>query len=66
MNKEQLRKNVNDWVRLRPIAYRLQASGHPLPRAYQARENPFQRHADEVPYRYLSGHLIYGFQPPPC
>jgi len=31
MNKEQLRKNVNDWVRLRPIAHRLQASGHPLP-----------------------------------
>jgi hypothetical protein len=31
MNKEKLRKNVNDWVRLRPIAHRVQANGHPLP-----------------------------------
>jgi hypothetical protein len=31
MNKEMLRKNVNDWVRLRPIAHRLQDNGHPLP-----------------------------------
>lgn len=31
MNKEKLRKNVNDWVRLRPIAHRLQVSGHLLP-----------------------------------
>ena len=31
VNKEQLRKNVNDRVRLRPIAHRLHASGHPLP-----------------------------------
>lgn len=31
MNKQMLRKNVNDWVRLRPIAHRLQGTGHPLP-----------------------------------
>lgn len=31
MNKEQLRKNVNDWVRLRPIAHRIEASGRRLP-----------------------------------
>jgi hypothetical protein len=31
MNMGKLRKNVNDWVRLRPIAHRLQANGYPLP-----------------------------------
>jgi hypothetical protein len=31
MNKDRLRKNVNEWVRLRPIAHRLQADGYPLP-----------------------------------
>lgn len=30
MNKEQLRKNIYDWVRLRPIAHRLQPNGRPL------------------------------------
>ena len=30
MNKEQLRKNVNEWVRLRPIVHRLDARGYPL------------------------------------
>ena len=32
MNKEQLKKNVGDFVRLIPIAHRLDAKGHPLPR----------------------------------
>jgi hypothetical protein len=31
MNKEQLRKSVGHWVRLRPIAHRLDTSGFPLP-----------------------------------
>jgi hypothetical protein len=31
MNKEQLRKNVGHWVRLRPIAHRLDFRGMPLP-----------------------------------
>jgi hypothetical protein len=31
MNKEQLKKNVGDLVRLIPIAHRLDAKGHPLP-----------------------------------
>lgn len=30
MNKEQLRKNVGHWVRLRPIAHRLDPRGFPL------------------------------------
>jgi len=32
MNKEQLKKNVGDLVRLIPIAHRLDGKGHPLPR----------------------------------
>jgi hypothetical protein len=31
MNKEQLKKNVGDLVRLLPIAHRLDGKGHPLP-----------------------------------
>jgi hypothetical protein len=31
MNKEQLRKTVGHWVRLRPIANRLDPRGYPLP-----------------------------------
>jgi len=31
MNKEQLKKNVGDFVRLIPIAHRLDGKGHPLP-----------------------------------
>lgn len=31
MNKEQLKKNVGDLVRLLPIAHRLNGNGYPLP-----------------------------------
>jgi hypothetical protein len=31
VNKSQLKKNIGDWVRLRPIAHRLDVRGVPLP-----------------------------------
>ena len=36
MKKEQLKKNVGDWVRLIPIAHRLDGRGHPLPQVDDA------------------------------